>query len=265
MKPISCAILLAASVAAVAAAENGHENAAANLFLKMVQPQMEALDASSALKWHETFTQEFYKKSARVSPLSSFSDHSSTALKSSPASPGVPQRVCQGFCTAAMVECEDHCHTLPRILQWGCKPACESTASLCNKACPGVQIKMTLPTISGRVDGLLLQALATVCNTLSNPPPGLMAVYTPKDNAENDDKLDQPYEVTPGGVGAAVAFKESLAPYGTVIDSITDWWGGFEASIPPFAALIVQPNDGTKASGARAPGKATSTPCIPKI
>ena len=173
---------------------------------------------------------------------------------------GVSPAVCSGLCTAADVACKLACAALPGNLQWECKPACESKVSLCHKACPEVQTKMELPTISGRVDGPLLQALATVCTTLSKPPP-LMAVYTPKDNAENDDKLDQPYEVTPGGVGAAVAFKESLAPYGTVIDSITDWWGGFEATIPPFAALIVQPKDGTKASDARAPGEATSTPC----
>jgi len=86
MRPIFSAILFAASVAAVSAGENGHEKAAANL--KIVQPKLESLDASSALKWHETFTQEFHKKSAGVSPLSSFSGYSSTAIKSSVAFSG---------------------------------------------------------------------------------------------------------------------------------------------------------------------------------
>ena len=271
MNSLSALLLLAASVAAVSASgECSNQSSAdaqipqakalnlwaANVVADVVHAGMSKHSKQDADGWAKSYQKSLAPASSgpelRVNQVDKAS-YSASALGVSPA-------VCSGLCTAADVACKLACAALPGYLQWGCKPACESKASLCHKACPEVQTKMELPTISGRVDGPLLQALATVCTTLSKPPP-LMAVYTPKDNAENDDKLDQPYEVTPGGVGAAVAFKESLAPYGTVIDNITDWWGGFEATIPPFAALIVQPKDGTKASDARAPGEATSTPC----
>ena len=261
MNTLSALLLLAASVAAFSASGDYSADAepanakelnewAANVVADVVHAGMSVHSKQGADGWVKAYQ-------ISLAPASSGPELKASYSASAH---GVSSTVCSGLCTAADVACKLACAALPIYLQWGCKPACESKASLCHKACPEVQTKMELPTISGRVDGPLLQALATVCTTLSKPPP-LMAVYTPKDNAENDDKLDQPYEVTPGGVGAAVAFKESLAPYGTVIDNITDWWGGFEATIPPFAALIVQPKDGTKASDARAPGEATSTPC----
>ena len=99
------------------------------------------------------------------------------------------------------------------------------------------------------VDGPLLQTLATVCctieNTTKNPIP--IAIYEPKDGGPVNSSLDQPYIVTDGGVGALDAFKSSLASYGTVLDdSITDWHDELEVAIPPFAALVVQPNDKTE-------------------
>jgi len=102
-----------------------------------------------------------------------------------------------------------------------------------------------LPTISG-VDGLLFQALATVCGTLMSDE--LDAIFKPvPEDAEPDDKLDQPYQLkkrggwTVDGESAMDVFKSKLASYGTVIDGITDWHGEYEAAVPPFAALIVQP------------------------
>ena len=130
------------------------------------------------------------------------------------------------------------------------------------------------------LDGPLLQALATVCGTIddvgtysnsklhrhSKRDP-LKGKYVPVDGGDPDDKLDQPYQLddkldpddnslnrrasgetdgkhTDGiGVTALEAFRTALAPYGTVIDSITDWHDELEAAIPPFAALVVQPND----------------------
>ena len=88
------------------------------------------------------------------------------------------------------------------------------------------------------VDGPLLQTLATICVTIDDPK--LKAKYEPA-KGPVDDNLDQPYKVTDGGVGALDAFKSSLASYGTVIDSITDWHDELEVAIPPFAALVVQP------------------------
>ena len=120
-----------------------------------------------------------------------------------------------------------------------------------------------LPTISG-VDGLLFQALATVCGRLMSDE--LDAVFKPvPENAEPDDKLDQPYQLkkrggwTVDGDSAMDVFKSKLASYGTVIDGITDWHGECEAVVPPFAALVVQPpkKDG-KASTAQAPTEAPS-------
>ena len=128
------------------------------------------------------------------------------------------------------------------------------------------------------LDGPLLQALATVCGIIDdagtkltklNPDPKrdpLKAKYVPVDGGDPDDKLDQPYQLddkldpddnslnrrasgetdgkhTDGiGVTALEAFRTALAPYGTVIDSITDWHDELEVAIPPFAALVVQQN-----------------------
>ena len=103
------------------------------------------------------------------------------------------------------------------------------------------------------VDGPLLQTLATVCCTIENLPelylPGKIpwAVYEPEDDGPVDDQLDQPYKVTIGGAGALDVFNSELASYGTVIDgSITDYHGDFEVTVPPFAALVVQPKDETE-------------------
>ena len=117
------------------------------------------------------------------------------------------------------------------------------------------------------VDGPLLQTLATVCCTIEDAMPDQIpiAVYEPDDVAsagvdgatvvingatvEPNNNLDQAYKLdrasgeTDLGVTALENFTTALAPYGTVIDSITDWHDELEAAIPPFAALVVQPND----------------------
>lgn len=106
------------------------------------------------------------------------------------------------------------------------------------------------------MDGPLLQALATVCATIEGNITGFdgisnrslipIATYKPVDGGPFDDNLDQPIEVTNGGGGALDAFKSSFAskdvPY-DVIDGITDFHDEYEVSVPPFAALIVQPKD----------------------
>ena len=106
------------------------------------------------------------------------------------------------------------------------------------------------------MDGPLLQALATVCATIEGNITGFdgisnrslipIATYKPVDGGPFDDNLDQPIEVTNGGGGALDAFISSFAskdvPY-DVIDGITDFHDEYEVSVPPFAALIVQPKD----------------------
>ena len=99
------------------------------------------------------------------------------------------------------------------------------------------------------MDGPLLQTLATVCATIEeniNKSLIPIATYKPADGGLVDDNLDQPIEVTNGGGGALDAFISSFAskdvPY-KVIDGITDFHDGYEVSVPPFAALIVQPKD----------------------
>ena len=101
-----------------------------------------------------------------------------------------------------------------------------------------------IPTSGDSVkDKLLVQALATVCATIDESE---TAVYQPKDGDKVNNKFEQPYKVTDGGVGALDAFTTALNPYGTVIDHILDFQDGFEAALPPFAALVVQPNDKTE-------------------
>ena len=103
--------------------------------------------------------------------------------------------------------------------------------------------------LAAGVDGPLLQTLATVCGTMDFAGNNtLKANYVPIDGEVNGE-LDQPYTLdrasgeTDLGVTALENFTTALAPYGTVIDSITDWHDELEAAIPPFAALVVQPND----------------------
>ena len=100
------------------------------------------------------------------------------------------------------------------------------------------------------VDGPLLQTLATVCCTIEDAMPNKIpiAIYMPKDGGPVNSSLDQPYKVTDGGVGALEKFTSELASYGTVLDSIIDFHGDFECSVPPFAALVVKPGppDGTE-------------------
>ena len=98
-----------------------------------------------------------------------------------------------------------------------------------------------IPTSGDSVKGdkLLVQALATVCATIDESE---TAVYQPKDGDKVNNKFEQPYKVTDGGVGALDAFTTALNPYGTVIDHILDFQDGFEAALPPFAALVVQQN-----------------------
>ena len=135
-----------------------------------------------------------------------------------------------------------------------------------------------LPTVDGRVDGPLVQTLATVCRKLYDH--SLQTVFKPVDAPVND-KLEQPYElvkaggeyneggtytangVYTNGKGALVSGYDifnkdttqvvdgktcgtaSLASYGKVIDGFTDFHGEDQAAIPPFAALIVQPKNET--------------------
>ena len=124
----------------------------------------------------------------------------------------------------------------------------------------------TEPVFPGKIDGVdkpLLQTLATVCEKLYDEK--LHAEFKPKDGAESNEMLDQPYELskkggeytdnghvisgydifnhnTEGNTGTA-----SLAEFGKVIDGFTDFHGEFQPAFPPFAALIVQPKDDPKA------------------
>ena len=126
------------------------------------------------------------------------------------------------------------------------------------------------------IDRPLLQALATICAKLYDP--ALFAAWTPEDPTATDNTaLEQAYvQSKPGGqyreggeyttngrytngTGALVEgiqiFNKdttqvvggkgtpSLADYGEVIDGFTDFHGGDQAAIPPFAALIVKPVD----------------------
>ena len=117
------------------------------------------------------------------------------------------------------------------------------------------------------VDGQLLQTLATVCCTIEDAMPTkiTLAKYEPSKVVDGhpdkvNDQLDQPYKVTDaGGVGALGAFTSSLASYGTVLDSIIDFHGDFEYTVPPFAALVVQPKDEPEV---RTLPEAPHTPCL---
>ena len=131
------------------------------------------------------------------------------------------------------------------------------------------------------LDKPLLQALATVCAKLYDP--ALFAAWTPEDPTKPDNTaLDQAYvQSKPGGQyreggvydptsglytngpktqalvegiqifnkdttqvnGTKVSGTPSLADYGKVIAGLTDFHGTDQAAIPPFAALIVKPND----------------------
>ena len=157
------------------------------------------------------------------------------------------------------------------------------------------------PTIDGvpTMDGLdkpLVQTLATVCSKLYDP--ALYAAWKPKPVNNKpvgvDNKLAQAYELSKEGgqykeggeYTADGAYKngtgdvvkgfdvfnhstktgeygtESLAQYGTVIDGITDFHGESQAFFPPFAALIVQPNDKkeVQACSSRSPLPPSSPP-----
>ena len=157
------------------------------------------------------------------------------------------------------------------------------------------------PTIDGVVkicDGVekpILQTLATVCAKLYDE--ALFAAWTPADGKPIDDKLAQPYELSKeggqyspkggtyytgkdgkaaytNGTGDVVkgfdVFNhstkageyESLAQYGTVIDGFTDFHRESQAFFPPFAALIVQPNDKkeVQACSSRSPLPPSSPP-----
>ena len=118
----------------------------------------------------------------------------------------------------------------------------------------------TEPVFSGKIEGAdkpLVRTFATVCNKLYDEK--LYAEFKPKDSAESNDKLDQPYEVIKGGeykdngISGYDIFNyntdthPSLAEFGKVIDGITDFHGEFQPAFPPFAALIVQPKDEPKA------------------
>ena len=132
------------------------------------------------------------------------------------------------------------------------------------------------------LDGPLLQALATVCGTIDDAKTysklyshskrdPLKGKYVPVDGGDPDDNLDQPYKLdrasgvtngsrTDGSIVTALdAFKSSLASYGTVLDSIIDFHGDFECSVPPFAALVVQPKDEPEV---RTLPEAPHTPCL---
>ena len=126
------------------------------------------------------------------------------------------------------------------------------------------------PVFPDEIDGVdkpLLQMLATVCQKLYDEK--LYAEFKPKDGAESNDMLDQPYKLFKKGgeykddAGKAISGYDifnhdtkhtdtahdtaSLAEFGKVIDGITDFHGEFQAAFPPFAALIVQPKDEPKA------------------
>jgi len=129
------------------------------------------------------------------------------------------------------------------------------------------------------LDKPLLQALATVCAKLYDP--ALFAAWTPEDPKQPDNTaLDQAYvQSKPGGqyreggeytknggyTNGAEALVEgiqifnkdttqerggkdyggtpSLAEYGEAADGFTDFHGKDQAAIPPFAAVVVKPND----------------------
>ena len=134
------------------------------------------------------------------------------------------------------------------------------------------------PVFPGKIDGVdepLLRTLATVCKKLYDEK--LYAEFKPKDGAESNDMLDQPYELIKKGgeykddAGKAISEYDifnydikhtdtahdtkdksdkdsaSLAEFGKVIDGFTDFHGDFQPAFPPFAALIVQPKDDPKA------------------
>jgi len=142
------------------------------------------------------------------------------------------------------------------------------------------------PTIDGVVkicDGVdkpILQTLATVCAKLYDE--ALFAVWKPvesKPTKEENKQLYQAYELSKhggqyneggeykqleggkyeylNGDGALVSKYDifnkvtkrtaSLASYGKVVGGFTDFHGVDQAAIPPFAALVVQPNDETEA------------------
>ena len=155
-----------------------------------------------------------------------------------------------------------------------------------------------LPTV-GRVDGPLVQTLATVCAKLYDH--SLYTVFKPVEPVTDalKDKLEQPYELVKKGgqykeggnytadgnytdgdganvsgfkifnknttqvVGGKSHGTASLASYGTVIDGFTDFHGEDQAAIPPFAALIVQPKDGTAVRTLpEAPYRSTTPPPV---
>ena len=143
-----------------------------------------------------------------------------------------------------------------------------------------------LPKISDSVEEPIVQTLATVCAKLYDE--ALNAAWKPTDGSEPDKFLAQPYKLSKeggqykeGGEYTADGYTEgegdlvsgyhvfnkdttvkgktcgyaSLASYGTVIDGFTDFHGMNQAAIPPFAALVVQPNDETevRARSSRSP------------
>jgi len=132
------------------------------------------------------------------------------------------------------------------------------------------------------VEKPILQTLATVCAKLYDE--ALFAAWTPADGKPIDDQLAQAYELSkpggeynPGGTykqleedgkpngkyeylngdkalvfgyhvfNENTAHTASLASYGNVVGGFTDFHGMDQATIPPFAALVVQPNDETEA------------------
>jgi hypothetical protein len=102
-----------------------------------------------------------------------------------------------------------------------------------------------LPTINDSVDGPLLKTLATVSNMYYTPV--MKALYEPADEWTKKSFEKLGWETL--GEVARAHFDDAIKSYGTVIDGITDW--RLEDAIPPFAALVVKPEDG-KASSARA-------------
>ena len=121
----------------------------------------------------------------------------------------------------------------------------------------------TTPVFPDKIDGVdkpLLQTLATVCQKLYDE--NLYTIFKPKDGAGSNKMLDQPYELTKKGgeytddagdvISGVSIFNNNtkltacIAEYGKVIDGITDFHGESQAFFPPFAALIVQPNDKNK-------------------
>ena len=130
------------------------------------------------------------------------------------------------------------------------------------------------------VEKPILQTLATVCAKLYDE--ALFAAWTPADGKPIDDQLAQAYELSkpggqynPGGtykpleggkyeylngkgdvvkgfdvfnhstiqpVDGTPYGSASLASYGKVVGGFTDFHGMDQATIPPFAALVVQPN-----------------------